>query len=280
LCSNHYYLVFDATELWGSGKKAVSGPEVTPIDATIAVRTYSTAIFERRSEVEPLSRLRTKLYNNTQNSTAVIRELHSLAGDICAEDVESVTSQNVQTLTNADFEVETFKTAGKQIIDHLNKNYNLNLPKTFLNRLDTIVKFGASMLPLIGSIYTVCMRACEFERLSVPRNPSENDLTTLKQTSRDFTLSLVYFTLDVLLLWSGVGGKVAKTTVQTIDELLFEKFEKYVSREVYYSMLEWVYLLVEHVSEEEVGDGLQNYIRVEIERLAQWLGLNDSRYFQ
>lgn len=241
---DRYWLVFDATDLWG-GEEARS-PEIQETDLDIAVRVMRDPL--DTAERESITTINNIAADMAGNQCERLAEINALTSDICSLDgAEALSRESIETFKRDITAIQQYSTLFHDLLNLLNTRYDIALPTDIASRLETLVEWGSSLLPLIGALINLCADACELGTITC-----KSTVDTAERRVKNFLVSLFSFVAEIVLLALGLSGKVAGSVVELADEFVLWYIKELAGFRVYAMILKQASIIVD----ESVGEAL------------------------
>lgn len=242
---DRYWLVFDATDLWGG--EETRSPEIQNTDLDIAVRVMRDPL--DTAEREAITTINNLAADITGDQCERLAEINALAADICSLDgADELSHASIETFKNDITAIRQYSTFIRDLLDLLNARYDLHLPTGMVSRLETLVEWGSSLLPFVGALINLCADACDLGTTSCGAT-----VDAAERRIKHFLVSLLSLVAEVVLLALGLSGKVARSVVTLADEFVLWYLKELAGFRVYAMILKQASLIVDESVEEALG---------------------------
>lgn len=233
---DEYYLVFDATDIWGGKEGDV---EIQAAQLDISVRMMRDPL--KKGEREAITTIENIAADIEGDQCERLAEINAFASDICSlEGADQLSRESIDTFERDITAIHHYSALLQDLLNLLNRRYDLGLPTHIASRLKTYAEWGSSLLPLVGALINVCSDACDLATTSCGAT-----IDAAERRIKDFLVSLFSLVAEVVLLVWGLSGKVAKGVIGLADEFVLWYLKELVGFRVYAMILKQASMLVD-----------------------------------
>lgn len=252
-----FYLVFDGTDVFSDDHRA----EVESAQFTVAVRTLKDRYRETETRAAKAVSTVADSFPSAKHHTQrkIAEKLSTVATKICNLPLAG----KIRTRSIADFSgnVGAFRHYSQffhSVVELIQDEYGVAFPfgnavmqsaETMRRHLDALATWGSKLLPLIRATIGVCESACQLARSNV----TTADITKVREQTRDFVRNLLFFIIEVIMVWMGFTGRVARNAVAVADTFILQYIRQIAGNRIYALVVGHLYLLFQ----ESVVDAIQ-----------------------
>lgn len=208
-----YYLVVDHTDI-----NPTEAHEKGQLGIDAAVRTLSDSY-----EIAEYKAIQTvnDFYNALPGeSGGTVRRMRNVADKLCDRaDTVQLEQLDLNTTSESVSTVQEAIPAARYLIDELVRDFGLSprlkQAQSLLNQSETCFSWLGSAIPIVGSCKSVASKACALADLEGDAKAGQ-----IRERAKQLALSIGVLVAELILVYFGVSGSLARSVVGTLDDFL------------------------------------------------------------
>jgi len=261
LSNEDFHLVIDGSDAVGGELTGVDPTrDIADVDLETKIRVVNPSSEEARSEA--LRGFRNWSSGIPKESAEeTMSEAQEFAQEICSiTGIEEMRNAPVDELTADADQARQYGELIEKVLGTINDRYSTEFPESFVERLNKMLRWGSTVVPILASAASVAENACQLANTDL--DSSDEELARQVET---FLSSIAGLAVEIIFLKLGIASRVSRSVIRSADafalgylrEIAGLRLFAYVVRniviEIEQGLFQTVHDFAEHIID-EIGD--------------------------